>query len=125
MQFVTLDDFELPAAGVGDRGCGLAPLVAGVGENALNEREQAAGALIEHQARAVAVLYIGGMDDDIQEQTKRVDENMPFAARNLLARIEALRVERGAPFCAALALWLSMIAAVGLVARPSTSRVAT
>jgi hypothetical protein len=38
------------------------------------------------------------MDDDIQEQAERVDKNMPLAARNLLARIEALCVEPSAPF---------------------------
>ena len=64
------------------------------------------------------------MDDDVQEQAERVDENMPLAAGNLLARIEALRVKRSAPFCAALALWLSMMAAVGLASRPSRSRAA-
>ena len=70
--------------------------------------------LIEHQSRTVSILHVGGMDDDIQEQAERVDKNMPLAARNLVARIEALRVEPSAPFCAALALRLSMMAAVGL-----------
>jgi hypothetical protein len=65
------------------------------------------------------------MNDDVQQETERVDEDMPLAARDLLARIEALRVDRSPPFCAALALWLSMIAAVGLASRPSCSRVAT
>jgi hypothetical protein len=95
------------------------------GKSGLNEGEQAPGALIEHQSRTVAILHVGGMDDDIQKQAERVDENMPLAACNLLARIEALRVEPSAPFCAALALWLSMMAAVGLASRPSCSRVAT
>jgi hypothetical protein len=65
------------------------------------------------------------MNDDVQQETERVDEDMPLAARDLLARIVTLRVDRGPPFCAALALWLSMIAAVGLASRPSCSRVAT
>jgi hypothetical protein len=45
-----------------------------------------------------AILYIGGMDDDVQEKAERVDKDMPLAARDFLARIKALRVERGAPF---------------------------
>jgi hypothetical protein len=65
------------------------------------------------------------MNDDVQEKAERIDEDVPLAARDLLARIKALRVERGAPFRAALALWLSMIATVGLASRPSRSRVAT
>ena len=54
----------------------------------------------------VAILQIGGMDNDVQQEAERVDQDVPLAARDLLARIEALRVERAAPFCAALALWL-------------------
>ena len=56
------------------------------------------GAPIEDQPRAVAILHIGGMDDDVQEKAERVDKDMPLAARDFLARIKALRVERGAPF---------------------------
>ena len=125
MKFGAFDDLQLPGAGLGNRSGGLRSLIACIGEDALNEGKQAPGAPIEHQSRSVSVLHVGGMDDDIQEQAERVDKNMPLAARNLLARIEALRVERSAPFCAALALWLSRMAAVGLASRPSCSRVAT
>jgi len=125
MELAAFDDFQLPGAGLGNRSGGLRSLIAAIGEDALNEGEQAAGAPIEHQSRSVSVLHVGGMDDDIQEQAERVDKHMPLAARNLLARIEALCVEPSAPFCAALALWLSMMAAVGLASRPSCSRVAT
>jgi hypothetical protein len=38
------------------------------------------------------------MDDDVQEKAEGVDKNMPLATRDFLARIKALRVERGAPF---------------------------
>ena len=121
MAFAAFDDLQLPGAALGNRSGGLCPLIAGIGEDALNEGEQTPGAPIEHQSRTVAILHVGGVDNDIQEQAERVDENMPLAARNLLARIEALRVEPSA----ALALWLSMMAAVGLASRPSCSRVAT
>ena len=98
MQLVALDDFQLPGASLGDGGSRLRPLVAGIGEDALDEGEQAPRAPIKNQSCAVAILHIGGMDDDAQEEAQRVDEDMPLAARDLLARIEALRVERGAPF---------------------------
>jgi hypothetical protein len=38
------------------------------------------------------------LDDDVQQQAERVDQDMPFAAGDLLGRIKALRVKRGAPF---------------------------
>jgi len=80
---------------------------------------------LQHGAYSVAVLNVGGMDDDAQQETKRVDQDVPLAPRDLLACIKALRVDQRPPFCAALALWLSMIAALGLAARPACSRTAT
>ena len=100
-------------------------LVAAVGKNAFDEGEQTAGAPAEHQCDTVAILNVGGMNSNAQQQTERVDEDMALASRDLLARIEALRVERRAPFWAALPLWLSMIATVGLASRPACSRTAT
>jgi hypothetical protein len=96
VQFGALDDFERPGAGFGDgRGQGSA-LVAGVGEDALDEGEEVSRAAVEDEPGAVAVLDVGRMDDDVQQEAERVDEDVPFAARDLLARIVALRVERGA-----------------------------
>jgi hypothetical protein len=65
------------------------------------------------------------MDGHAQQQAECIDEDMALATRDLLARIEALRVKRGPPFCAPLALWLSMIPVVGLATRPACSRTAT
>lgn len=98
MQLVALDDLQLPSAGLGDGRGGLRSLIAGIGEDALDKGKEATGAPVENERRAIAILHIGRMDDDVQQEAERVDENMPFAARNLLARIEALRVDRGAPF---------------------------
>ena len=98
MQLVTLDDLQGPGAGCGD-GCGQhRSLVAGIGEDALDEGEQAAGTSIENQPRPVAVLNIAGMNDDVQQKAERIDQDMALAPGDLLARIVALRVERGAPF---------------------------
>lgn len=98
VQLVAFDDLDFPGTGLGDGGSGVRSLIAAIGEDALDEREEAARASIEDERRAVAILYIGRMDDDVQQEAERVDENMPLAARDLLARIKALRVERGAPF---------------------------
>lgn len=46
---------------------------------------------LRHQARAIAVLHIGGGDDDFEDETLRVPQEMAFAARYLLVGIEAAR----------------------------------
>jgi hypothetical protein len=98
VQFVALDDLDHPLAGAGSGSRDAWSLVAGIGEDALDEGEQAARAPIENQPRPVAVLNIGGMDDDVQQKAERIDKDVALAPGDLLARIEALRVERGAPF---------------------------
>jgi hypothetical protein len=125
MRFGALDDFELPGSGPRHGARGLCGVVSAVGEDAFDEREEAPRAAIEHEPCTIAILNVGGVDHDVQEETKRIDENVPLAALDLLARIVALRIDRRPPFWAPLALWASMIAAVGLAARPSRSRVAT
>jgi len=124
MHLGALDDLQLPCAGAGDDRGHFGPLVAAVGEDTLDEREQTTGSL-QQQMRPVAILHVGRMDHDVQQEAERIDEDMPLAARDLLARIEPLRIDRRPPFCAALALWLSMTAADGLASRPSFSRTAT
>ena len=136
------DDLQFPGAGLGDERGHYRSLIGAIGEDDLDERKQAAGPA-QQQTRAVAILHVGRMDHDVQEEAalrqalRGIDEDMPLAARDLLARIprvrplagprtgSALRVDRRPPFCAALALWLSMIAAEGLASRPSFSRSAT
>ena len=98
MQLVALDDFQFPATRLGDDGRRLRSLIASIGEDALDEGKQAARAPVEHPSGAIAILDVGGMNDDIQEQPERVDQDVPLAAGNFLARIKPLRVHRGAPF---------------------------
>src|SRR5438045_3833975 len=97
VQFIALDDLQHPTTGAGSRSRGARSLIAGVGEDALDEGEEAAGASIENQPRPVAVLNIAGMDDDVQE-AERIDEDVALAPGDLLARIKPLRVKRAAPF---------------------------
>lgn len=124
MSIAALDDLQGPGAGVGDRHGGFGALISGIGEDALDEGKGAAR-LSQDLPQTIAILNVGGVDDDAQQQAERVDEDVAFAARDLLARVIALRIDRGPPFCAALALWLSSTAAVGLASRPSCSRTAT
>lgn len=98
MQLGALDDLQRPGAGLCDGGGQRRSLVAGVGEDARDEGEEAARASVEDEPRAIAVLHGGRVNDDVQQKAERVDEDVALAARDLLARIVALRVERGAPF---------------------------
>ena len=97
MGIAALDDLQAPEAGRGDHLGHLWPLVAGVGKDAFDERK-GSPRRAQQVARAVAILQIGRVDGDAQQQAQRIDEDMPLAASDLLARVEALRVERRAPF---------------------------
>ena len=79
-------------------GSRLQTLVRRVSEDVLDEGEEAAGAPIEYEPCAIAILHSGRVDDDVEHQTERVDQDITFAARDLLGRIKALRIKRGAPF---------------------------
>jgi hypothetical protein len=49
-------------------------------------------------------LNAGGMNDGVQHQTQRIDENMPLLALDQLARIEPVRIDAGPPFSALFTL---------------------
>jgi len=59
MQFIALDDGELPGAGLGDGGHCLRPLVRGISEDTFDEREEETRAAIEDEQYTVAVLHGG------------------------------------------------------------------
>lgn len=124
MQLVALDDFDRPGPSLGEGCRQLGSPIVGIGEDAFDERKQAARAPVENQPGAIAILDVGRMDDDVQQEAERVDEDVPLATLDLLARVIARRIERDPPFCAPLALWASMIATVGLASRPAVSRTA-
>ena len=102
----------------------LRPLVAGVGEELLQEgmHSEQGG---KQQDAAVAILDIGGMNDGMEQQTQCVYENMALLALDLFARVIAMRIDAGPPFSALFTLWLSMMAAVGLASRSPCSRHST
>ena len=53
---------------------------------------------------AVAILNTGGMNDGVQQQTQRIDENMPLLALDQLAGIEPVRINAALPFSALFTL---------------------
>src|SRR5690606_18670420 len=77
-----LDDLDGTRRSGGD----ARPLVAGVREDALNERE-APGDPLENQRRAVAILHAGGTDLDAQHQAKGVGDQVSLAALDPLSRV--------------------------------------
>lgn len=81
-----LEDLKRLGASLGDDGGHLRPLIAGIGEDALDEGEELPRPA-QHLGRAVAVLHVGRMND-AQEQAERVDEEVALAALDLLAGIE-------------------------------------
>ena len=87
------DDLERPFARGGDEAGCLRALIAGIGEDALDEGKALAGAA-EEDTDAVAVLNVGGVDLDAQQEAERIDENVPLAPGNLLAGVVALRIPR-------------------------------
>ncbi len=100
------------------------PLITAVGKQLFQERiepEQSG----KKQDSAVAVLDIGGVNDRVEQQTRRVYEKMALLALDLLARIIAMRIDARPPFSALFTLWLSMMAAVGLASRSARSWHAT
>jgi hypothetical protein len=97
------------------------PFIGAVGEQFSQEGKQAEQGREQREA-AVAILDIGGGDDAVQEQALGIDENMPLLALDQLTRVEAVRVDASPPFSALFTLWLSMMAAVGLVSRSAFSR---
>jgi hypothetical protein len=100
-------------------------LVSGISEDAQDEREQRSGSFGQYKCGAVAILDVGRVNSNAQQEAERIDQDVALAPGDLLGRVKPLRIEQSPPFGAALALWLSMIAAVGLASRPACSRVAT
>ena len=117
-------NLEHPSAGPSDGGLHLAALVACITDDALDKGEGPSG-LAQQGLGSVPVLHARGMDDDRQEEPKGVGQDVALAAKDLLARVIPGRVKRGPPLRAPRALWLSMIAVVGLASRPAFSRTST
>jgi hypothetical protein len=117
-------NLERPRARPRHDGFHLAALVACISDDTLDERK-GSSCLPQQGLSPVSILHAGGVDGDGQEQPERVGQDVTLATGDLLARVIAGRVERGPPLRAPLALWLSMMAVVGLASRPAVSRTST
>lgn len=91
------DDLHLPWPG-SLHGCGhLRPLVAGIADDPLDERELPAR-LTQQRLGAISVLDVGRVDHHAQQEAERVSQDVALATKGLLACIVARRVERRPPF---------------------------
>ena len=74
----------------------------------------------QHTLGSVTILHVGGMNDHRQQKPQAVHYKVSLAPRYLLPRIVA---PAPPPFSVVLTLWLSTIAALGLLLRPAFRRV--
>lgn len=102
-----------PAGGPADEPAGIAA----VGEDDV-QPSKARTELRDRKLATRAVLDIGRMDHQRQNQTRRVDDEMTLAAADLLPRVVAPRP----PFSAVLTLWLSMMPTRGVGFFPTRRR---
>ena len=96
-QIGSFDDLDFPAPGHRNGSRHFWSLVSRIGENLRYERETPPR-MLQQTVRSLAILYVCRQDAYAEQEPKRVDKNMAFAADDLLARVETLRINRCAPF---------------------------
>ena len=73
------------------------PLIGAVGKQ-LHEEWKLPEQRRQQCDAAIAILNAGGMNDGVQQQAQRIDQNMPLLALDQLAGIEAVRINAGPLF---------------------------
>ena len=72
-------------------------LIAAIGVEFHQERIQAEHGR-HHERAAVAILNVSSMNDGMNQQALRIDENVPLLALDLLSRVVARRTNRSPPY---------------------------
>jgi hypothetical protein len=67
----------------------LRPRVRAVAKNAFD----GPGIIVAPGAAAITVLNVGGMNDNVQHETQRVDQDVSLETLDLLARVVARRIK--------------------------------
>jgi hypothetical protein len=75
----------------------LRPLIASIGVE-LEQKGKGAEQGRHQQDAAGAILSVGAVHDGVDQETLRVDENVPLLAFDLFARVIAMRIDAGSPF---------------------------
>jgi hypothetical protein len=100
----SFDDFSFETGeDFGERIAENRPLTGAVGKQLFEEWKPTEQRCQQGNA-AIAILDTGGMNDGVQQQTQRIDQNMPLLALDQLAGIEPVRIDAGPPFSARLTL---------------------
>ena len=110
------DDAGIPALGPMDE----LPGVSSVREDHLQAAKTRAQ-LLDQQLGPVAILNVGGMNHQSEDQPQRVDDHMTLAAQRFLARV----VTPVPPFSAVLTVWLSRMPTLGVGFLPAFLRTCT
>ena len=109
----TLDDLKRPLSNPVECAPQFRPGIGTIGEQMA---QPGTGVAYGFQHRPIAVLNIGCMDDQPEEHTGGIGNNMAFAALDLLPGVIAANPP------VVFTVWLSITPAVGLGARPSHAR---
>ncbi len=72
----------------------------------------------QNQLASIPVGDVGRVDDEREDETLRVHQDVPLASLQLLAAV----IAREPPFAVVLTDWLSRIATLGLTSRPARRR---
>ena len=75
--------------------------VSAISKDTLDEGKQSS-CPAQQMEGAIAILNISWMNDDVQQEAQRVDQDVPFATLIFFARVVAQRIERSPPFRAPL-----------------------
>ena len=93
----SLHNLQFPCSGAPDDERHLLSGIATIGKDAFDKGEQSSRPTQQMEG-AITILNIGGMNDDVQQETQRVDQDVPLATLDLLARVVARRIEPRPPF---------------------------
>ena len=93
----SLHDLQLPCSCAPDDEGHLLACISAISKDTLDEWKQSACPTQERE-RPIPVLNISWMHDDVQQETQRVDQDVPLATFDLLARVVARRIEPRPPF---------------------------
>ena len=63
--------------------CHLASGISAISKNVFDEREQSSGSAQQMES-TITILNVGRMNDDIQQEAQRVDQDAPFATLTFL-----------------------------------------
>lgn len=93
----------MPSPKLSNCGCGCCPLVTAIGKHPDDEGEEAADVFEDRQG-AITILDISGLDVGRQDQSERVDDDVPLLAFDLFTGVVARWIDPRPPFSAPLTL---------------------